>query len=282
VVSLFLARFEKHLLIVELLFGAHYTHHMRWCFLYRYLQINPSNKVPAIQNTLDGTIVYESAICNEYLSDYARQIDDTTVTESISTSTTMLTRQQDDADSNSRASASCWKLMPISASDRATLRLLQHHVDTVLNPAVFTLLMNKDPEKEAGMKETLENALEILQQNHLMTRGRGGPYLMGRDFSLADIHVLPFILRMMIAMKHYKDYDVLSSTPPSSPSSSSSSSSSLPSTGSRFQPLLDWYQLCSKRPSVQAVSKTKEQIVQVYDMFMDMDYAFGGLNRNKA
>jgi glutathione S-transferase len=154
--------------------------------------------------------------------------------------------------------------MPVSAANRAALRLLNHHVDTVLNPAVFTLLMNKDPEQDAALEEALENALEILQES-LITHG-GGPYLMGRDFSLADIHVLPFILRMTIALKHYKGddaYDVLTPT-------------------SRFQQLFDWYQLCSKRPSVQAVSKTKDEIVQVYDKFMDVDYAFGGLNTNKS
>lgn len=227
--------------------------------MYRYLKINPSNKVPALQNTVDGTVVYESAICNEYLSDYARQIDATTTTTTLDGIAKL---QEHDA-----AAAICWKLMPVSAADRAALRLLHHHVDTVLNPAVFTLLMNKKhPEQDASMKEAVENALELLQDS-LITRG--GPYLMGRDFSLADIHVLPFILRMLIALKHYKNgYEVLSSSP---------------TTGSsRFQPLLDWFQLCSKRSSVQAVSKTNDQIVQVYDKFMDMDYAFGGLNKNKT
>jgi glutathione S-transferase len=169
----------------------------------------------------------------------------------------------------------CWKLMPVSAAGRAALRLLNHHVDTVLNPAVFTFLMNKDPEQDATLKEALENALEILQEPLVSSSssssssggggGGGGPFLMGRDFSLADIHVLPFILRMMIALKHYKNgYEVLSPTT------------------SRFQPLFDWYQLCSKRASVRTVSKTKDEIVEVYDKFMDMNYNFGGLNTNKS
>ena len=202
----------------------------------RFLKINPRNKVPALQNTVDGTVVYESAICNEYLSDYARQINN---------------------DDESTTKGGVWKLMPVNAADRAAVRLLNEHVDTVLNPAIFTLLMSKDAEKDAELTNALEDALDVLQDSLV---SRGGPFLLGPEFSLADIHVLPFILRLIISLQHYKGYEIQKS---------------------RFGPLVEWYDHCSQRSSVHAASKTKEQIIEVYDMFMEIDYTFGGLNKNK-
>jgi len=151
-----------------------------------------------------------------------------------------------------------WRLMPTLAADRAALRLLNDHVDNQLSPAQFTFLMNQeDPEKDAELITALELALGVLQQSLIR---RGGPYLMGRDFSLADIHVLPFFLRLVVSLEHFKSYQIPKD---------------------RFSRLLEWFELCSQRPSVQAASKSKDEIVQVYQKFVDMKYGFGGLNKNK-
>jgi glutathione S-transferase len=200
----------------------------------RFLEISPKGKVPAIQNTEDGTVVYESAICDEYLSDLARQME-----------------------KDAPAGQKVWKLMPVSASDRAALRLLNDHVDTQLSPAQFTFLMNKDVEKDAEMLESLEKALDLLQDSLIV---RGGPYLMGEDFTLADVHVLPFFLRLVVSLKHFKGYAVPKE---------------------KFSRLLEWFDLCSARESVKAAAKPDEQIIEVYKRFVEMDYAFGGLNNNK-
>lgn len=198
------------------------------------MKINPKNNVPAIENVLDGTVLYESAICNEYLSDFARENDDAVPSEG----------------------QKMWKLMPIGSSDRAALRLLNDHVDTDLFPAQFTFLMNKDSEKDKDMIQALERALKVLQ-DHLSIRG--GPYLMGKEFSLADIHVLPFFLRLVVSLKHFKRYEIPKD---------------------QFSPLLRWFGLCSKRESVKAASKSEKQIIGVYQKFVDVEYKFGGLNKN--
>jgi len=200
-----------------------------------FLKINPRNKVPAIQNIEDGTVIYESAICNEYLSDLAREKEKDVVTS---------------------AEQNVWKLMPIDASDRAALRLLNDHVDNQLSPAQFTFLMNKDSEKDKEMIGSLEIALEVLEESLTI---RGGPYLMGTDFTLADVHVLPFFLRLVVSLKHFKGYDIPQE---------------------KCSKLLDWFQLCSERESVKAASKSEEQIIEVYKKFVDMKYKFGGLNKN--
>ena len=147
--------------------------------------------------------------------------------------------------------------MPLDPSERAALRLLNDHVDTQLSPAQFTFLMNKDTEKDAEMLESLEDALLVMED---ALEVRGGPFLMGKDFTLADIHVLPFFLRLVITLKHYKGYDVPKD---------------------RFARLLEWYDLCSQRESVSTASKSVDEIIQVYNRFFEVDYAFGGLNKNK-
>ncbi|CAB9498221.1 Probable glutathione [Seminavis robusta] len=203
-----------------------------------FLEINPRGKVPAIQNLQDGSVIYESAICDEYLCDYARQMD---------------TNNNTDQDSKSKL----WKLMPTDAADKAAMRLLNDHIDTQLGPAQYTFLMNDDKEKDAGLMDTLEDALQVLQDSLIQ---RGGPYLMGSHFTLAEAHVLPFFLRLVVSLQHFKDYQI----PPQ-----------------RFGRLLEWYELCTQRESFQTTAKSDETIVEVYQKFVDMKYGFGGLNKNK-
>lgn len=191
--------------------------------------------MPVIQNLNDGTIVYESVICNEYLSDYARQLDDDPLI----------------------LDGGIWKLAPVDAGEKAAMRLLNDHVDTCLGPAQYTFLMNSDPDKDVELQQKLHEALHFLQTALV---ARGGPYLMGKHFTLADAHVLPFFLRLIVSLKHFKGYEIPSD---------------------EFAVLLDWYSLCSERESVQAVAKSDTQIIEVYQRFVDMKYSFGGLNTNR-
>ena len=199
-----------------------------------FLEINPRGKVPAIKNDRDGTIIYESAICNEYRSDYARQLDES---------------QPDDG-------AEVWHMMPVDAGARAAVRLLNDQVDTLLGPAQYTFLMNTDPERDSQLKGKLEEALAVLQ---VALGASGGPFLMGKNFTSADAHVLPFVLRLIVTLRHFKNYEI----PPG-----------------RFGPLLQWYAICSQRKSVVAASQSDARIIEVYQRFIDMKYGFGGLNKN--
>jgi glutathione S-transferase len=199
-----------------------------------FLKLNPRGKVPALQNLEDGTVLYESAICDEYLCDVARELDADPVPKE-----------------------GFWKLMPVSAREKAFMRLLNDHMDTVLGPAQYTFLMNDDPEKDKPLLETLEGALDVLQE---ALEKRGGPYLMGKEFTLAEAHILPFFLRLVVSLKHFKNYEL-------SPE--------------KYGKLLDWYELCSQRESVQAAAKSDEKIIEVYQKFVDMKYGYGGLNKNQ-
>lgn len=185
-------------------------------------------------NTEDGSVVYESAICDEYLSDLARHMDT----------------------SGPGGKGQFWKLMPIIPSERAALRLLNDHVDNALFPAQFTFLMNKDTKKDSELIEQLETALGVLEKALVSSKG---PYLMGETFSMADIHVLPFFLRLTISLKHFKGYEI---------------------PADRFSHLLAWYDLCSQRNSVMQAARSEDEIIKVYNRFVELDYAFGGLNKN--
>lgn len=198
------------------------------------MDINPRGKVPAIQNTKDGTVIYESSICNEYLSDYARQLDGNAAMDN----------------------ENVWKLTPVDAGQKAIMRLLNDHIDTQLGPAQYTLLMNDDPDKDYELERNLEDALYTLQES---IKARGGPYLMGQHFTLADAHVLPFFQRLVVSLKHFKGYEIPKD---------------------EFAVLLEWYAVCSERDSVKAVSKSDDKVIEVYQKFIDMKYSFGGLNQN--
>jgi len=99
-----------------------------------YLKINPRGKVPAIRLPAQGNkVVYESAICCEFLCDM------------------MMT-------------SSNHHLMPSDAMDRATVRLLNDHCDNVFTKTQFTFLMNKDESKDEELRQDLEEALMTYEE----------------------------------------------------------------------------------------------------------------------
>lgn len=193
-----------------------------------YLKINPRGKVPAIRvPTADYAVIYESAICNEFLCDYATF------------------RQQKQT------------LMPMDPFMRARIRLLNDHCDNVFSKTQFTFLMNKDEEKHFECMNQMEEALRMYEDALVESKG---PYLLGEDFTIADLHLLPFIQRLTITLKHWKEYE-------------------LPT--DKFPKLVEWVQSCLERDSVKASSMTREKTIEVYSRFVEADYSFGGLNKNK-
>lgn len=196
-----------------------------------YLKINPRGKVPALRVPSLGydAVIYESGICNEFLCDYASMA---------------LNKEQ--------------TLMPTDDPlRRAKIRLLNDHCDSIYGKTQFTFLMNKEEDKDDALKGEMENALQHYEDVLAKSDGR---YFLGEDFSIADIHLFPFIQRMTVTLKHWKGYEL----PPD-----------------RFPNLLKWFQSCSERDSVKLSSMSEEKIIDVYSKFVDVDYKFGGLNKNQ-
>lgn len=197
-----------------------------------YLRINPRGKVPAIRvPACNNEVITESAICNEFLCDYAF----TTGAGTGSTTT----------------------LLPQDPTLRARIRLLNDHCDNVMTKAQYTYFMNKDVANDSEMLKQLENTLEVYED---AINQSGGPFLMGEQFTLADAHMLPFFLRLVVSLEHFKRY-------------------LLPQ--DKFPKLLEWFHLCSKRDSVKESSLSNDRIIDIYTKFLDIDYSFGGLNANK-
>jgi len=193
-----------------------------------YLKINPRGKVPAIRvPTADYAVIYESAICDEFLCDYA----------------TSLQQQQ--------------TLLPANPFVRAKIRLLNDHCDNIFAKTQFTYLMNKDDAKDEELRVEMEEALQIYEDS---LKDSKGPFLIGEDFTLADLHVFPFIQRLTITLKHWKDYDI---------------------PVEKFPKLVEWVQSCLERESVKESSMTREKTIEVYQRFVQREYSFGGLNKNK-
>jgi glutathione S-transferase len=210
-----------------------------------YLKINPKGKVPSLRVPYhDNEVIYESAFCNEYLCDlYNSQQQQEDISAGVGTGTSLLPKNE-----------------PIQ---KARIRLLNDYCDTMLGPTFFTFLMNKDESKEEELKSALIDVLSFYEDKLKGDRDsedklKGGPYMNGQEFTLADVHVLPFFARLIVALRHFKNYDIQQS----------------------FPNLMTWFELCSTRQSVQIVSKSDEAIIEVYQKFIDMGYKFGGLNKN--
>ena len=206
-----------------------------------YLKINPRGKVPALRvmptpitknnENNEMAVIYESAICNEFLCDYAS-------TTSLLMHHTLMGPTVD----------------PIM---KANIRLHNDHCDNIFTKTQFTYLMNKDDTKDDELCTLMEDALQyyenVLQQSK-------GPYLMGECFTLADIHVFPFIQRLVITHKHWKDYEL---------------------SNVKFPLLLHWFKSFLERESVQVSSMTADKTIEVYGRFFSTNYSFGGLNKSK-
>lgn len=224
-----------------------------------FLKINPTGKVPTIrvpttttsaatnnqeeeEDYNDSVIIAESTIINEFLCDY--------YTSSI------MKNHDDDQNQNQ-------KLMPSNNNPilRAQIRLLNNHCDNVFTKTQFTYLMNKDddPIKDKELCNEMEDALTVYEESIFKF---GGPYVLGKKFTLADIQIYPFIRRLIVTLRHYKQYE-------------------LPD--NKFPLLLNWYNVCSKRKSINEEKGgdiSEEKIIEIYDKFMNINYKFDGLNQN--
>ena len=144
--------------------------------------------------------------------------------------------------------------MPADPAARARVRLWNVHLDSVLSPAQFTLFMNKDEATEAAKREALDAALCVYEDQLV------GPYLCGDHFTLADVAALPFFERLLVSLREFKGYD--------------------PVPTDRYPRLTAWLDVAMERASFAVTRRPEDKLIEVYRMFFNRDYAFGGLNRN--
>lgn len=179
----------------------------------------PTLRLPAH----DNKVVYESSIVTHFLCDYSS------------------TMENKDA-----------HLLPTDPFDKSKMALLNDHADNTLIPSIFTYLMGKEKDN-SSLRDKMEEGFSIFEK---ALEESGGPYLLGDQFTLADVHLVPFMYRMDVALKHFKNYEV---------------------NKEKFPKLLDWYETCRKRNSVYRAECTSGAIIENFRHFIEIDYDFGGL-----
>ena len=105
---------------------------------------------------VDGKAIFESAIINEYLDEVYPEPP----------------------------------LMPSTAFDRAQVRIWTDYTATRLVPPLYRVLKSSHPEKIEASWPDLHKELAYLNQH--FDEG-SGPWVLGEDFSMADINLLPFV-----------------------------------------------------------------------------------------
>jgi glutathione S-transferase len=129
-----------------------------------YKQINPAGFVPTLKQ--GEFMVAESLVINEYINDLA----DTP------------------------------PLFPQSAQQKALARCFIKSTDTSFVPSFYRLLKAQTKQDQA---KATDKMLAALQQINEALKTSTGPYLIGVEFSLADIAIYPWFERWAV-LKHYR------------------------------------------------------------------------------
>jgi len=134
--------------------------------------INPSGEVPTVD--VNGKIVPESEICSEFL-------DTSFPDKGI-------------------------RLVPTDPYKAAKVRLAMKNFSNFL-PSFYILLSNQEPEKDAEFGEKLHTSLAQFFGHFAPIEE--GPFFLGKEFSLADIHAIPFIDRYRFSLNHYRGFKLI-------------------------------------------------------------------------
>ncbi|KAI1115406.1 hypothetical protein F5Y14DRAFT_136573 [Nemania sp. NC0429] len=129
-------------------------------------------------------------------------------------------------------------LLPTDPRLKANCRLWIDHVV----PAFFTLMRNPDSRKQAEYIDRLRNDILALVQ----AADERGPYFLGGDLCLVDVHLAPFVLRMsriLCGLRNWHD----------------------PVPGARWQ---QWSDALEQNTHVQATTSQDELYVETVDLFM--------------
>ena len=134
-----------------------------------FLKISPYAKVPVIKH--GETVVWESAIINEYLEEVFPTPP----------------------------------LLPRDPAQRARARIFIQYCDGKFLPTAYKLLMEQDLSRRTELFQEAESQLRFLERESI---GSGdGPYWLGPDLSLVDIAYYPFFERFCV-FRHYRGLDI--------------------------------------------------------------------------
>ena len=162
------------------------------------------------------SIIYDSSIINEFLEDSFSEVN----------------------------------LLPKEPAEKAKARIMIKKVQELIVP-FSELLQAQTMESQKHKGQALRNKLKELNTFFAKNspRSQEGPYLLGKQFSLIDIALLPFYERMTVVLPHYRKWQI-------------------PKT-KEFQLLNDWFLRAFGRSSYQ---ETRKRANSNYEEFLITSY----------
>ncbi|KAI0172017.1 hypothetical protein GGR52DRAFT_548688 [Hypoxylon sp. FL1284] len=170
------------------------------------LEANPRGLVPAIRE--GDWASGESAIILEYLEDRDRTVP----------------------------------LFPTDPRLKANCRLWIDHINAKIVPAFFALAKATDFSKQAEYTEKLRSDITALVQ----AADERGPYFLGGDLCLVDIHFAPFVLRMSRILRELRSWGD-------------------PVPRTRWQ---QWTEALEQNPHIQATTSLNELYIETLDLLL--------------
>ncbi|KAI1733552.1 hypothetical protein F4680DRAFT_463044 [Xylaria scruposa] len=170
------------------------------------LEANPRGLVPAIRQ--GDWASGESTVILEYLEDYDRGVP----------------------------------LLPTDPRLKANCRLWIDHINAKIVPEFFALMKTPDPQKQTEYVDKLQSDILALVQ----AADERGPYFLGGDLCLVDIHFAPFVLRMSRILREFRNWHD-------------------PMPGTRWQ---QWSDALEQNPHVQATTSQDDLYIETVDLFL--------------
>jgi len=176
-----------------------------------WLTINPRGLVPAL--AVGSDVVIESGIINEYV---------------------------DEAWPNTKQSLLPPMTKPL---ERAKARVWVDFINKRLIRPFYQILQSQDEVDQVAAADELRCALKIFAEN----MDADGPFFLGQELGLVDIHYVPWSLRFYILEK-YRDFI-------------------LPSEGKEWVRLARWRDACHQHLSVQRTVQDEEKLLASYERY---------------
>lgn len=171
------------------------------------LEANPRGLVPAIRQ--GDWASGESTVILEYLEDYDREVP----------------------------------LLPTDPRLKANCRLWIDHINAKIVPEFFALIRTTDLQKQDEYMDRLHNDVLALVQ----AADERGPYFLGGDLCLVDIHLAPFAIRMPRMLRGFRNWQG-------------------PMPGTRWR---QWSDALEQNPHIQATTSQSELYVETVDLFIN-------------
>ena len=159
-----------------------------------YLAINPNGVVPALLH--QGTPVIDSAVIVEYLEDILPYLSPLRPRDAIGAATMRSMMRFIDEVPTPAVRVPSYNLAFLPHFQAMSEAEFQALADSKPLRREFLLKMGRNGFPQAEMDEALARLQRSVDRMATWLRASGGPWLMGRDLTLADIAIMPVIVRM--------------------------------------------------------------------------------------